>query len=450
MSVEPTSSDPHLPSTRIEFPDGFLWGTACAAHQVEGSNTNNDWWDWEHKDGSICADSSGDACDYWNRYEEDYDLLVAAGGQGLHRFSLEWSRIEPAEGEWSEAALDRYRAMCDALLERGIQPMVTFHHFTTPRWAVSDGGWTDDRIVDRFARFCAKAAAALGPQRLPWACTINEPGVVASLGYFLGMFPPGLQDIEAQARATANLIRAHAAAVDAIKSASPDTQVGITLAMQDFSAADPEDPADAGLVDLVRHRMEDVYVQGLATGEIRGLVPVEDEAVGGLAGTSDYVGCQYYMRQVLSAHVEGFQVPELDGSERTLMGYASYPPGLGVALRNVAGSGLPVIVTENGVAVTDDRRRCAWIAAHLGVAHDAVASGDVDLRGYVYWSLTDNFEWVLGYMPTFGLVGIDRDAGLARRPRPSLDMFGRIAAANAVDPALVASYVGDSTPADAT
>lgn len=442
MEMRPTSSDPYLPAERIEFPDGFMWGTACAAHQVEGGNTNNDWWDWEHQGGSPCVEPSGDACDYWNRYEEDYDLLVAAGGQSLHRFSLEWSRIEPAEGEWSEVALDRYRAMCDALLERGIAPMVTFHHFTTPQWAVADGGWADDRIVDRFARFCAKAAAALGPERLPWACTINEPGVVASVGYFLGAFPPGLRDMDAQARATANLIKAHAAGLGAIKAAATDAKVGITLAMADFSAANPDDAADAGIVDLVRHRMEDVYVQALATGEIRGLAPVDDEAVAGIAGTSDFVGCQYYMRQVLSAAVEGFQVPEAEGSELTLMGYASYPPGLGVVLGRIAASGLPVIVTENGVAVTDDRRRCAWIAAHLNVAHEALASGDVDLRGFVYWSLTDNFEWVLGYRPTFGLVGIDREAGLARRPRPSLDMFGRIAAANAVDPALVAEYVG--------
>lgn len=441
MTLQPTSSDAHLPADRLDFPDGFVWGTACAAHQVEGGNTGNDWWAWEHTPGSGCVEPSGDACDYWNRYEEDYDLLAEAGGQGMHRFSLEWSRIEPAEGEWSEVALDRYRAMCDALLERGIQPMVTFHHFTTPTWAVADGAWTDGRIVDRFARFCARAAAGLGPDRLPWACTINEPGVVATMGYFLGMFPPGSRDVEAQAQATANLIRAHAAGLESIKSAAPDARVGVTLAMQDIQAADPESEGDAGLAEFARHRMEDVYVTALREGEIRGLAPVEDAAVEGLAGTSDYVGCQYYLRQVLSSSSEAFMVAEPEGSELTLMGYASYPPGLGVALRNTAASGLPVIITENGMATGDDRRRCAWIAAHLNVAHQTMTVDGVDLRGYVYWSLTDNFEWALGYGPTFGLVGIDRDHGLARRPRPSLEMLGRIAAANSLDPAVVAAYV---------
>ena len=173
----------------IEFPEGFLWGTATAAHQIEGGNVNNDWWAFEHDPDSGCVESSGDACDSFHRWREDVDL-VADLGLGAYRFSLEWSRIEPAEGEWSVAALDHYRRICAACLGRGIQPVVTFHHFTTPLWLAARGGWEAPDAPERFARFCERAVAHLG-DLIGWGCTLNEPNVVGVMGYTMGAFPPG-------------------------------------------------------------------------------------------------------------------------------------------------------------------------------------------------------------------------------------------------------------------
>jgi beta-glucosidase len=170
------------------FPEGFRWGTATAAHQIEGGNVNNDWWAFEHTPGSGCAESSGDACDSWHRWQEDADL-VAALGLDDYRFSVEWSRVEPAEGEISRAALDHYRRQCAGLRERGVNPVVTLHHFTTPTWLTSQGGWESKVAVERFGRFCTVVADALGDV-MTSACTVNEPNIVATMGWHAGMFPP--------------------------------------------------------------------------------------------------------------------------------------------------------------------------------------------------------------------------------------------------------------------
>ena len=174
------------------FPDGFQWGTATAAHQVEGGNWNNDWWAWEHADGTPCVEPSGDACDQYHRYPDDIGLLRALGF-GSYRFSLEWSRIEPEEGHFSVAALDHYRRVAAVCLANGIRPVVTFHHFTSPRWVAADGGWTNPAVVDRFTRFCERSVAHLG-DLIDRACTINEPDVVAFVTYAIGLFPPGTVD----------------------------------------------------------------------------------------------------------------------------------------------------------------------------------------------------------------------------------------------------------------
>ena len=170
------------------FPDGFLWGAASAAHQIEGGNVNNDWWAFEHAPGTPCTEPSGDACDSWHRWAEDLELLASLGF-GAYRFSLEWSRIEPAEDEWSVAGLDHYRRQCAKARELGLVPMVTFHHFTTPTWLARRGGWEATDAPERFARFCDQAVARLGDV-IGWACTINEPNIVASMGYLAGVFHP--------------------------------------------------------------------------------------------------------------------------------------------------------------------------------------------------------------------------------------------------------------------
>src|SRR3954468_1145000 len=210
------------------FPDGFLWGTATAAHQVEGGNWNNDWWAFEHDPDSGTVEPSGDACDHYWRYADDIARLAGLGF-GAYRFSLEWSRIEPAEGEWSDSALHHYRRMCAVTHEQGLVPVVTFHHYTTPRWAAADGGWANSAIVERFTRFCERAAEHLG-DLIGMGCTINEPNIVSLMGYLSGTFAPGHHDLGKYALVNEHLEAAHRAAYEAIKAGPGDFPLGSCVA----------------------------------------------------------------------------------------------------------------------------------------------------------------------------------------------------------------------------
>lgn len=384
------------------FPAGFRWGTATAAHQIEGGNTNNDWWRWEHTPGSGVFEPSGDACDSWNRWEEDVEL-VAGLGFDHYRFSLEWSRIEPAPGEWSVASLDHYRRICDALRERQIEPIVTFHHFTLPAWLSDTGGWEKEATVDRYAEFCHRAAGALGAS-MGRACTLNEPNVVSTMGYVLGMFPPGRTDSVAAKQVTEHLVRAHRLGVEAIRSGAPGTPVGLTLSMIDYQ------PVEGGeeRVAAIRAGHEDVFL--LETGG------------------DDFLGVQTYTRMRISP--EGFAghepgIPLLD------MGYERWPQALEACLRRawaVTGGQVPLWVTENGIGTEDDSERQDFVRRALEGVLRAAAEG-VRVEGYTYWSLLDNFEWAFGYRPRFGLVEVDRRT-FVRRAKPSAFWLGKIAQDN--------------------
>ena len=207
------------------FPKGFTWGTATAAHQVEGNNWNNDWWDWEHTPGSPCVEPSGDTCDHFNRYPQDIAMLKSWGFD-TYRFSVEWSRIEPEDGEFSQAAIDHYRKVVRCCRDNGITPVVTLHHFTTPRWVAALGGWGNDATADLFARFSDKVARGLGDEVGMW-CTINEPNMVSTIGYLLGEFPPGKKDRALRLKANEVFCAAHRKARDAVKSVSK-APLGIT------------------------------------------------------------------------------------------------------------------------------------------------------------------------------------------------------------------------------
>jgi beta-glucosidase len=386
------------------FPEGFTWGTATAAHQIEGGNTNNDWWAFEHLPGSGCAESSGDACDSWNRWEEDADL-VASMGLDNYRFSVEWSRIEPAEGEISTAALEHYRAQCAGLRARGIDPVVTFHHFTTPRWLVAQGGWESELAVERFATYCGVVADALGSE-MSRACTINEPNIVATMGWLAGMFPPGKSNKRLSRAVADNLVKGHRAAVEVIRAHAPGVPVGLTLSMTDYQLLEGGEKR----LESIRHHSEDVFL----------------DAVGG----DDFLGVQVYSRMRIGP--KGWAgaepgVPVLD------MGYEFYPASLANCLRRAwdyIGGALPLLVTENGIGTTDDAQRIDYVHQALGGVLDAIAEG-VDVGGYTYWSLLDNFEWALGYVPRFGLVTVDRTT-FARTAKPSAAWLSSVAAANAL------------------
>ena len=288
----------------IVFPDRFVWGTATAAHQIEGGNVNNDWWRFEHDPASGCAEVSGDACDSFHRYGEDI-ALVAGLGLSAYRFSLEWSRIEPEEGEFSLAALDHYRRMAATCHEHGITPVVTFHHFTHPAWLAAAGTWEAPHSVDRFARYCERAAAHLG-DLIGLACTLNEPNVVATMGWRLGVFPPRVRDRARRNAVNDTLVAAHRRAVEAIRSGPGDVPVGLTLSMTDYQLQ----PGGEEWLERIRRPAEDVFL----------------EATGG----DDFIGVQTYTRMRVGP--DGALAGE-EGVPVTQMGYEYWPEALAGTVR---------------------------------------------------------------------------------------------------------------------
>jgi beta-glucosidase len=389
---------------RIEFPQGFLWGTATAAHQVEGGNWNNDWWMWEHDPTSTAVEPSGDTIDHYHRYPEDIAQLAELGF-GTYRFSVEWSRIEPEPGEFSKAALDHYRRMCGACLDNGVTPIVTFHHFTTPRWVSHEGGWEEPDTAGRFARYVERTTAAVG-DLMGWACTFNEPNVVATMGYLAGVFPPGRRDPQLRRAVNDIIIDAHHRAVDAVRSGPGNAPVGLTLAMTDWQAVDGGEERR----DRIRRNMEDVYLEA--------------------ARQDDFIGVQTYSRTRVGP--DGTLGAE-DGVELTQMGYEFWPESLEATIRRAwdVTDGVPILVTENGIGTDDDTRRIEYITRALGGVRRCLDDG-IDVRGYTCWSAWDNFEWSLGYRPTFGLIAVDRETQ-ERTPKPSARWLGGVAQANGLD-----------------
>lgn len=398
-------------SETANFPDGFLFGASVSAHQVEGGNTNSDWWWWEHIESTPCREPSGDACDFYHRYAEDIEML-AGFGLNAFRFGIEWARVEPVEGEFSRAALAHYRRILDACHARGVLPIVTFQHFSLPRWLGERDGFAYSRFPELFERYCARAADALG-DRIGVACTINEPQGLGSSGWLLGINPPGhMDDRDGAQRAIDNLLQAHRLGSAAIRSHA-GVPTGVTLALPDLQYEDGALPGTSSLE--LESKVSDWFLE-LARGD-------------------DFVGVQTYTRFRFGP--EGSRSPghdwsdvtrELEEDDRTTqMGYEYYPQALGGAIRRVHRTcpNVPVLVTENGIATAHDERRIAYVETALQQVLRCLAEG-IDVRGYLYWSLLDNFEWAFGYAPTFGLVGVDR-ATFARQPRPSAHWLGAVA-----------------------
>ncbi len=383
------------------FPPGFIWGTATSAHQVEGSNWNTDWWEWEHDPESPCVEPSGDACDHYHRYPRDMKLLADLGF-GAYRFSIEWARIEPEEGEFSRTQLDHYRRMIECCHETGLTPVVTFHHFTSPRWVSRAGGWEEKATAERFERYCARAIAHLGDV-IPYACTINEPNMPALHGYQTGFFPPGKRDRGARERANETLIEAHRRGYEAIKSGPGNTRAGMTLAMVDWQAVDGGEEQR----DRLRDETEDVFLEA---------------AIG-----NDFIGVQTYTRTIVGP--EGMRSPDRD-AELTAMGWEFYPEALEATIRRAEEilPGLPILVTENGIATDDDTRRIEYVRRALAGLERCTDEG-IDVAGYFYWSALDNFEWAFGYGPHFGLFAVDRKT-LERKAKPSASWLGGVARTN--------------------
>jgi beta-glucosidase len=401
--LRPTPTGEHVVETSLRFPDGFLWGAATSSHQVEGGNVNNDWWAREHVPGTFLAEPSGDACDSFHRYSEDI-AIVADLGLGSYRFSLEWSRIEPAEGEFSRAGRDHYRRMVDACLEAGVVPNVTLNHFTVPRWLADRGGWAAPDAAERFARFTEFVEPVVA-RDVPYVCTINEPNITATMVNLgtdttfggAGLPAPDLRVADA-------LAEAHHRAVEIVRSWG-GPKAGWAVATQAFS------PLPGAEEEAARYA---------ASRETRFLQE---------AAADDWLGIQAYTRTFVGP--EG-PLPVAEGVETTLTGWEYFPGAIGVGLRTASehAPGVQLVVTENGIATADDDRRRDYTEEALRAVHAVIASG-IDVRGYYHWSLLDNFEWVAGYRPTFGLVAVDRTT-FQRTVKPSARWLGGVARANAL------------------
>lgn len=422
--ANPAPSAPAPPASSKEFPSKFLWGAATAAHQVEGNNINSDNWLLERAPNTMYKEPSGDACDHYHLYEQDINQLADLGFNA-YRFSIEWARIEPEKGFFSRAELEHYRRMLEACHRRGLTPLVTYSHFTLPRWFAFQGAWENPESSDLFARYCEKATAHLG-DLIAYAATFNEPDLPYLFHWInLPNLPPGMDLAGVMAaqkgalrkylnapefsgfligdaeKSRENMMAAHTKGKSAIKSAK-NLPVGLTLAMED----DQTEGSDSRFAE----KQADVYGPWLK-----------------LAKQDDFVGVQTYTRSRIGSKA----LPPTQGAELTQMGYEFYPESLEHTVRFAAKeSGVPVIVTENGVATENDTRRVEYIQRALAGLKRCIDDG-VTVQGYIHWSLLDNFEWIFGYTPKFGLIAVDR-ATQKRTVKPSAVMLGKIAKANSL------------------
>ena len=389
------------------FPSGFMWGAATAGHQVEGGNMNASLWPLEWSGTGMFKEPSGDACDSYHRYAEDIALLAGAG-LSVYRFSVEWSRVEPERGVYSRAALEHYRRVCRACHDAGVEPFVTLNHFTVPRWHGREGGFNTPESVDWFAGFSVAVADHLG-DLVTHVATFNEPNL-GELLLATGVISDRPADpmrasgspLAALGGALENVKASHVAARQVWRDGG--ASVGWTLAMPSFHGVDGVD----GLVSEGRARAFDQFLD--------------------LSREDDYVGVQAYSRELFGP--DGPIGPPKD-AELMETGWEVYPAAAAESVRYAVGyAGVPAIVTENGIATSDDTQRIRYTEAALAELHAAIDDG-VSLQGYIHWSLLDNWEWTKGFDMHFGLIEVDRST-FERRPKPSLARLGEIARRNSL------------------
>jgi len=429
------------------FPDGFRWGAATSAHQVEGGNHANDWWRFEERPGAIRDGArSGDACLHYQRFERDF-ALAAADAHTAHRLSFEWSRIEPAPGQFDAAAVAHYHEVLAALRRHGLQPLVTLHHFTNPLWIADRGGWESRDTVDRFVEFARFCAREFGGE-VDWWCTVNEPEVFAFRGWSEGVWPPGTRDDGLALRVMAHQLEAHGRAYRALheedtRDADGDGRAAMVGFAKHLPQLEPERawfPPDVVRAWFENRVFNDAVLEAAVTGEIRLSIPgapAVRRRVPELERSLDYVGLNYYTRWKVRALGPEPHVARR-GAALTDLGWEIYPGGLEESLVRVGRLGLPVLVTEHGFADARDAFRPRALVESLLHLARAIERG-VDVRGYFHWSLMDNFEWADGYHGRFGLYRVD----FTRPDRPrertrSAGIYARIAAANAIEPEVAA------------
>ena len=440
-----------MPEATLHFPPDFRWGCGTAAHQVEGGNTNNDWYAWEQGEGHIAGgQKSGLACDWWNHAEADLEL-AAAMGQNAHRLSVEWSRIEPSEGKWDDAAMDRYRQVLRFMREQGIEPMVTLHHFTTPLWLDERGGWENPAIIPLFERFATKVVQSLGEFCDLW-CSINEPLIYAVLGWLAGeprsemhhqlTFPPGKHDMDLMLKVVENLFLGHGAAYYAIHRIQPQARVGGAHNLTYYQPLHPNSPLDAFVVGQRERLMNLSGLEATLHGHIPRLLG--SRRVRKLANTSDFIGLNYYDRVVLTfdsgspGTLFSKQVVPARAEISDLHYGEVYPEGLYHLLKRLSRYGKPIYITENGLPDADDDRRPAFLITHLRQVWKAVMQ-NMPVMGYYHWTLVDNFEWAEGWNLRFGLIEVNSETQ-ERKLRRSGELYAEICKTNAITTDMAQRY----------
>lgn len=413
---------------KLPFPAGFLWGAATAAHQVEGG-MYNDWSEWEKTNAERLARESeasftwnphwkkfekeatdpknyisDTACDHYHRFTEDFDLAKSLH-HNAHRFSIEWARVEPTEGEFDEQEIGHYRQVLRALRERGLEPFVTLFHFTLPLWLAEKGGVLSSDFPRLFARYGEKMAEALGENVRFWV-TINEPDVYAGGAYLKGIWPPMRRNVFAFFAAQKKQADAHALAYSAIKSISPTAQVGIAKHNLWFEAA-----RNAPVNRLLKKLADSIWNEWF-------LRKITD--------CQDFIGLNHYHH-----HRIDWGYSKNKNEIQTDFGWEYYPESLYHAITELKHYNKPIYITENGIADASDELRQKFIPAALAAMQRAIMDG-ADVRGYFYWSLLDNFEWDKGFFLHFGLIAVDRTTE-TRTIRPSAYAYAKVCESNTLE-----------------
>ncbi len=393
---------------KYKFPEGFLWGAASSAHQTEGNNTNSDWWAWENSQKRINqlktkglnpeAFKSGIAVDAFNRFDEDFALANMLKHNAT-RLSIEWARIEPKPGVFNEVALEHYEQVLRSAKFYGLKTFVTLHHFTNPIWFAQKGGFENRENLQYFIRYASKMARRLS-ENVDFWLTINEPEVYTLLSYWQGVFPPHKKKVWSALKVAKNLVLAHKFAVREIKfhSRSP-----VSMAFH-LSNVVANGPISKLLVKMYNRVFGHYFI---------------DQTI----NFCDFIGVNYYFQHQIGWPNLGKS--SLNPDLKTDIGWEIHPEGLEPVLLGLKKYEKPIYITENGIADQQDHKREQFIKEHLFYAHKAIASG-VDLRGYLHWSLTDNFEWEKGFAPKFGLVAVNREQNFKRQVRFSAIKFAEI------------------------
>jgi beta-glucosidase len=436
----------------LRFPEGFLWGTASSAYQNEGNLTNNQWYRWEQQGHILTGESSGIAVNWWVDAERDFEFAEQMENNAL-RLSVEWSRIEPVEGQFESAAIDRYRAMLKDLQQRRLKPMITLHHFTEPLWFADRGGFTSAANIRYFLRYASYVVQSLKDLCSFWL-TFNEPNVYATQGYVTGEYPPGEHNVVRAFHVLHNLIQAHTETFYALRRLQPEGMIGYCLNYRIFDPALLISPLDQFVAGIHNTFFNWATLQAAETGHFPFPLSTFLPPVARAAGARDYHGVNYYARELV--RFDPTNPGELFGHrfvrKKAFRNDAAadnsfgeiYPRGIYQVLKSIYSrtkGNKPFYITENGFCDALDEKRPRATLQHLAMIHRAIREG-IPVHGYMHWSLVDNFEWNNGWAARFGLIELDPRTQ-QRFPRPSASMYGEICRANAITESIVERFAPD-------